>query len=72
MPGAYSRSSTLALNNRTIRYGLKLASQKVEAACREDSALRNGLNMYQGWITFKPVADAFGLEKLYKPVEDVL
>jgi alanine dehydrogenase len=72
MPGAYARTSTFALNNRTIQYGLKLASQNVETACREDSALRNGLNMYKGWITFKPVAEAFGLEKLYKPVDDVL
>lgn len=72
MPGAYSRSSTFALNHRTTRYGLKLAAKGVESACREDLSLRKGLNMYRGLITFKPVAESFGLEKLYKPVEDVL
>ncbi|MHC1725105.1 MAG: alanine dehydrogenase [Syntrophobacteraceae bacterium] len=69
MPGAYARTSTFALNNRTTKYGLLLA-QGVEAACKDNSALLNGLNMYKGFITFKPVAEAFGLEKLYKPAAE--
>jgi alanine dehydrogenase len=72
MPGAYARTSTLALNDRTIQYGMKLANEGVEGACRKCEALRKGLNMYKGTITFKPVADAFGLGSLYEPVEEVL
>jgi alanine dehydrogenase len=72
MPGAYARTSTFALNNRTIKFGLKLAKHGVEAACRSDAALRHGVNMYKGIITCKPVAEAFGLEDSYKPVEDVI
>jgi len=72
MPGAYSRTSTYALNNRTIKYGLKLARKGVETACREDIALMKGLNLYKGSITFKPVAEAFDLEKLYVSGSEIL
>lgn len=72
MPGAYSRTSTFALNNRTIRYGLKLANEGVQAACKGSAALRRGLNMFKGTVTFKPVAEAFGLESLYKSPEKAL
>lgn len=71
MPGAYARTSTFALNNRTLKYGLKLASQGVETACRENPPLRHGLNMYRGTITCKPVAEAFGLESSYRAAEEV-
>lgn len=72
MPGAYARTSTYALNNATIRYGLLLANRGVEKACRENAALKLGLNMYQGAITYREVAEAFGMESLYKPVDEVL
>ncbi len=72
MPGAYARTSTFALNNRTIRYGLRLANEGVRKACLRTAALKKGLNLYKGTITFKPVAEALGIEKLYKPVEEVL
>jgi alanine dehydrogenase len=72
MPGAYARTSTFALNNRTIRYGLELASKGVVQACRDVPAIRKGLNMHRGRITFKPVAEAFGLVDLYTPVQDML
>ncbi len=72
MPGAYARTSTFALNNRTIKYGLQLANRGVEAACLEDSALLKGLNMYKGTITFEPVAEAFGLNSLYKSPRELL
>jgi alanine dehydrogenase len=72
MPGAYARTSTFALNNRTIRYGLKLATVGVEAACRKVSAIRRGLNTHHGRITFEPVADAFKLDDLYTPVDEIL
>ncbi len=72
MPGAYSRTATFALSNNTIRYGLQIANKGVERACRENPALSKGLNMYKGVITYKPVAEAFGMEDLYKPVEEVI
>jgi len=72
MPGAYARTSTFALNNRTIKYGLKLAGETLEKACARNLALRRGLNLYKGAITFQPVAEAFGLDKFYKPVDEVL
>ncbi|MDR0827891.1 MAG: alanine dehydrogenase [Desulfovibrio sp.] len=72
MPGAYARTSTFALNNATVRYGLLLANKGVEKACKENQALKMGLNMYKGVITFEPVAQAFNLMKHYKPVDSVL
>lgn len=71
MPGAYARTSTFALNNATISYGLKLAAG-VEKACRENPGLKDGLNMYKGTITFKPVAEAFNMMGAYTPVDMVL
>jgi len=62
MPGAYARTSTFALNNCTVKYGLQLANKGLERACRENPALARGLNLHQGRITFKPVAEAFGME----------
>jgi alanine dehydrogenase len=66
MPGAYARTSTFALNNATLSYGLQLANKGVEAACRENAALLLGLNTYKGVITFKAVAEAFGQLNNYK------
>lgn len=72
MPGAYARTSTFALNNATIRYGLMLANKGVEKACRDCQGLKMGLNMYKGTITYKAVADAFGLMGNYKDVDSVI
>lgn len=62
MPGAVSRTSTQALANATLPYGLKLAAKGVELACKEDKGLMAGLNCYDGKITFAGVAEAFGME----------
>ena len=70
MPGAYARTSTYALTNATLRYGLMLANKGVEKACRESEALRMGLNMYKGAVTFKGVAEAFNMD--YKAPESVI
>ncbi len=72
MPGAYPRTSTFALNNATLRYGLMLAGKGVEAACRESRALKLGLNMYKGVVTYQAVAEAAGLLDRYRPVDEVL
>ena len=65
MPGAYSRTSTFALNYATIKYGLDLANRGI-AACKENLGLRTGLNMYKGKITYRGVAAAFEMESLYE------
>ena len=59
MPGAVPRTSTIALTNATLRYGLQIAKNGLEAACRESEAIRSGVNTYDGKLTCKNVADAF-------------
>jgi alanine dehydrogenase len=61
MPGAVPRTSTYALTNVTIPYALKLANMGVVAAVKSDPALARGVNVYNGQITYKGVADAFAL-----------
>ncbi|MGH7583821.1 MAG: alanine dehydrogenase [Gemmatimonadales bacterium] len=62
MPGAVPRTSTLALTNATLPYALKLAAHGWKDACRQDPALRLGLNVVDGKIVYAGVAEAFGLE----------
>ena len=61
MPGAVSLTSTLALTSTTLPYGLLLADKGAEAACRENLALRHGLNVYKGSMVCPEVAAAFSL-----------
>jgi alanine dehydrogenase len=70
MPGAVSRTSTLALTNATFPYALTLANKGWTAACRQDRALALGDNVAGGRVTYPGVAEAFDLE--YTAVEDVL
>jgi len=62
MPGAVPRTSTQALANATLPYGLKIAALGLEEACRKDPGLMEGLNCYDGKCTYESVAEAFGLE----------
>ena len=66
IPGAVPNTSTMALTNATLKYALALADKGWQRACREDPALYRGLNIVEGQVTFKAVADAFGL--LFDPV----
>jgi alanine dehydrogenase len=70
MPGIVPNTSTYALTNATLSYGLALADRGVPAALREDRALAKGLNTYRGRITHPAVAAAFGLPAA--PLEEVL
>ena len=72
MPGAYARTSTFALNNATVRYGLMLANKGVEKACREDPGLKMGLNMYKGAITYGAVARAFNMMGSFREAEEAI
>ncbi len=60
MPGAVARTSTLALSNVTLPYIIRLADRGPVEALREDPHLRNGLNVYQGKVTYREVAEARG------------
>jgi len=62
MPGAVPRTSTYALTNATLSYGLELANMGYEAAIQYNPALRRGLNVCRGKVTHKAVAEAFGME----------
>jgi alanine dehydrogenase len=61
MPGAVPYTSTLALTNATLPYVLKLANNGWKKACYENSDLKKGLNVIQGKVVYKAVADAFNL-----------
>lgn len=62
MPGDVPRTSTLALNNATLPFVLTLADKGYRRALMEDPHLRNGLNVCDGKVTCKPVADAVARE----------
>jgi alanine dehydrogenase len=61
MPGAVPYTSTLALTNATLPYAIRLANQGWKEACMENPELRNGLNVINGEVVYKAVADAFNL-----------
>ena len=62
IPGAVPNTSTLALTNATLRYAIALAEKGWQQACKDDSALAKGLNIVEGKVAYKAVADVFGLE----------
>ncbi len=67
IPGAVPYTSTLALTNATMPYALRLADMGWEEACRKDPGLADGVTVVDGKITFKAVAEAFGLD--YTPLK---
>src|SRR5438477_7944 len=62
MPGAVARTSTFALNNMTLPFVLTLAEEGARRALGEDVHLRNGLNVYDGMVTHRAVADALKIK----------
>ncbi len=64
MPGAVALSSTKALTSATLPYGLMIAELGLEAACRRSSAIKLGVNLYQGKLVYPAVAEAFNLQCL--------
>jgi alanine dehydrogenase len=61
MPGAVPYTSTLALTNATLPYAVRLANYGWKKACLDNPDLRNGLNIIEGQVVYKAVADAFNL-----------
>jgi alanine dehydrogenase len=62
MPGAVSKTSTHALTNATLRYGIKIASMGIEAVASGDDLFVPGVSTYNGHLTCKGTAQAFGME----------
>lgn len=59
MPGAVPRTSTIALTNATLSYGLQIANKGLEQACKENDVIYSAINTYDGKLTCKNVADSF-------------
>ena len=66
IPGAVPNTSTIALTNATLRYALALADKGWQQACKDDLALYRGLNIVEGRVTYRAVADVYGL--LFDPI----
>jgi len=70
MPGAVSMTSTLALTNATLPYAIELADKGIKTAALENPELAKGINIIEGKVTYKGVAEAFDLE--YVPLSSML
>jgi len=62
MPGAVPQTSTIALTNATLPYAVKIANEGWKNACKNDAALKKGLNIVHGKVVCKGVSDAFNYE----------
>ncbi len=69
MPGAYPRTSTLALTNSTLPYIKTIADTGLEKVIREDPAIKSALNTYRGEIVHKILADSMGIP--FKNINDI-
>ncbi|NBA87926.1 alanine dehydrogenase [Emticicia sp. CRIBPO] len=70
MPGAVPYTSTVALTNATLPYVVQLANKGWKNACNDNIELKRGLNVINGAVVYKGVADAFGLP--LQEIEDFL
>ena len=66
IPGAVPYTSTLALTNATLPYALQLANKGWRKACTDNEELLKGLNVVEGKVVCRPVAEAWGLP--YEPL----
>lgn len=62
MPGAVPRTSTIALTNATLSYGLQIANKGLEQACKDNDVIYSAINTYDGKLTCKNVADSYNEE----------
>ncbi|CEG23237.1 Alanine dehydrogenase [Planococcus massiliensis] len=70
MPGAVPRTSTIGLTNVTVPYAVQIANKGFEKAIMENEALKKGVNTFNGFVTYKAVADDQGEE--FRPVEELI
>lgn len=71
MPGAYPRTSTIALTNATLPYLLKLANNGFVKSMKEDAGFAKGVNTYKGHITYKLVEDTLKMNK-FKELKELI
>src|SRR3989338_8688837 len=72
MPGAYPRTSTIALTNATLPYLLKLANNGLADSIKNDGGLAKGVNTHDGHIAYRPVAEALGMMNNYMELGELL
>jgi alanine dehydrogenase len=70
MPGAVPKTSTLALTNATLPYAVEIANKGWKKAMQQNPEIRMGANVVKGKVTYRGVADAFGLK--YTPIDTLL
>jgi alanine dehydrogenase len=70
MPGAVAKTSTLALTNATLPYAIEIANKGWKRAFKENPEIKRGANVVKGKVTYRGVAEAFGLE--YVPIDSLL
>jgi len=70
MPGAVALTSTEALTNQTLHFGLQIADTGFRKAVTANLPLKRGVNLYKGNLTYKPVADSLGLP--YRDLDELL
>lgn len=70
MPGAVAKTSTVALTNATLPYAVEIADKGWKQAMSENPEIRLGANVVHGRVTYRAVADAFGMERA--SIEEIL
>ena len=70
MPGAVSKTSTLALTNATLPYAVEIANKGWKKAMQENPEIKLGANVVKGKVTYEGVAEAFGLE--FTPINTLI
>ncbi len=70
MPGAVAKTSTMALTNATLPYAVEIASKGWVKAMQSNPEIKLGANVIQGKVTYREVANAFGLD--YTPIDTLL
>ncbi len=70
MPGAYPRTSTIALTNATLPFIKKIADMGIVEAIREDKSIRRGVNIFSGKVVHKALAESTG--RAFKDIDELL
>lgn len=70
MPGAYPRTSTLALTNATLPYIKLIAKTGVKKAIKEDDSIKSAVNTYEGKVVNRALAESMGMH--YRSLSDLI
>lgn len=70
MPGAVARTSTMALTNVTVPYGVQIANKGYKQAALDNNAIAKGINVVDGKVTYKAIADVHGFQ--YVDIDRIL